>query len=56
MKKILESKAVINKVLSGTQRKTPTIIHKRFPIEGIRRFYIRKIKFVQHGFLVISQK
>jgi len=50
MKKILESKAVINKVLSGTQRKTPTIIHKRFPIEGIRRFYIRKIKFVQHGF------
>jgi len=50
MKKILDSKTFLNKVLSGTQRKTPTIVHKRFPIEGIRRFYIRKIKFVQQSF------
>lgn len=51
MKKILDSRAVINKVLSGTQRKTPTVVHKRFPIEGIRRFYIRKVKFVQQSFI-----
>ena len=51
MKKILDSKALINKVLSGTQRKTPTVVHKRFPIEGIRRFYIRKVKFVQQNFI-----
>lgn len=52
MRKILDSKSLIDKVLSGTQRKTPTVIHKRFPIEGIRKFYIRKIKFVQQSFII----
>jgi len=50
MKKILDSKGIINKILSGTQRKTPTVVHKRFPIERIRRFYIKKIKYVQQNF------
>jgi len=50
MKKILDSKGIINKVLSSTQRKTPTVVHKRFSIERIRRFYIKKIKFVQQNF------
>jgi len=50
MKKILNSKELIDKILSGSQRKTPTVVHKRFSIERIRNFYIRKIKFVQQNF------
>ena len=51
MKKILNAGSFINKILSSTQRKTPTLIHKRFSIERIRKFYIRKIKFVQQNFV-----
>lgn len=34
-------------VLSKTQRKTPTVIHRQFAIGRIRAFYARKIKFLQ---------
>ncbi|CED84960.1 gtp binding protein 4 [Phaffia rhodozyma] len=34
-------------VLSKTQRKTPTVIHKNFKISRIRNFYMRKVKFTQ---------
>ncbi|TMS38608.1 hypothetical protein L596_005298 [Steinernema carpocapsae] len=34
-------------VLSKTQRKTPTVVHKAYSIGRIRAFYSRKIKFLQ---------
>lgn len=37
-------------VLSKTQRKTPTVIHKQYAIGRIREFYMRKIKFSQQTF------
>ncbi|GAA97482.1 uncharacterized protein L969DRAFT_43817 [Mixia osmundae IAM 14324] len=37
-------------VLSGTQRRTPTQIHKGFKISRIRSFYMRKVKFTQQTF------
>ncbi|KAG8943730.1 Nucleolar GTP-binding protein 1 [Tulasnella sp. 424] len=37
-------------VLSKTQRKTPTEIHKNFKISRIRSFYMRKVKFCQDCF------
>ncbi|THV03572.1 hypothetical protein K435DRAFT_817197 [Dendrothele bispora CBS 962.96] len=37
-------------VLSKTQRKTPTVIHKNFKISRIRNFYTRKVKFTQDSF------
>ncbi|KNH09419.1 nucleolar GTP-binding protein [Perkinsela sp. CCAP 1560/4] len=37
----------VNIVLSKTQRKTPTVIHKNYEISRIRKFYTRKVKFTQ---------
>ena len=37
-------------VLSKTQRKTPTVIHKHYKISRIRSFYMRKVKFTQQNF------
>ncbi|CAG8518730.1 5263_t:CDS:10 [Ambispora leptoticha] len=37
-------------VLSRTQRKTPTVIHKSYKIGRIRQFYMRKVKFTQDTF------
>ncbi|KAL0575472.1 Nucleolar GTP-binding protein 1 [Marasmius crinis-equi] len=37
-------------ILSKTQRKTPTVIHKNFKISRIRDFYMRKVKFTQDSF------
>lgn len=34
-------------VLSKTQRKTPTVVHKGYSISRIRAFYTRKVKFLQ---------
>jgi nucleolar GTP-binding protein len=34
-------------VLSKTQRKTPTVVHRQYAIGRIRAFYARKIKFLQ---------
>merc|ERR1712227_896174 len=37
-------------VLSKTQRKTPTVVHRHFKISRIRAFYMRKVKFTQSNF------
>merc|ERR1712227_1057887 len=37
-------------VLSKTQRKTPTVVHRHFKISRIRAFYMRKVKFTQTNF------
>lgn len=37
-------------VLSKTQRKTPTVVHKAYSIGRIRQFYMRKVKFTQDSF------
>jgi len=44
------SKDFVDIVLSKTQRKTPTIIHKQYNISRIRGFYLRKIKFTQQNY------
>ena len=43
------SKDFIDVILSKTQRKTPTVVHKQYKIGRIRAFYMRKIKFTQVG-------
>jgi nucleolar GTP-binding protein len=40
-------KDFVDIVLTRTQRKTPTVIHKAYPIASIRKFYMRKVKFTQ---------
>lgn len=42
--------ALVDNVLSKTQRKTPTVVHKGYAIGRIRDFYMRKIKFAQQMF------
>merc|ERR1712029_1272552 len=37
-------------VLSKTQRKTPTVIHRHYKIGRIRSFYMRKVKFTATNF------
>jgi nucleolar GTP-binding protein len=37
-------------VLSRTQRKTPTVVHKGYAIGRIRDFYLRKVKFTGETF------
>ncbi|XP_012217920.1 nucleolar GTP-binding protein 1 [Linepithema humile] len=44
------AKDFIDIILSKTQRKTPTVIHKQYKIARIRAFYMRKIKFTQQNF------
>ncbi|KAL6259025.1 hypothetical protein P5V15_008947 [Pogonomyrmex californicus] len=44
------AKEFIDIILSKTQRKTPTVIHKHYKITRIRSFYMRKIKFTQQSF------
>lgn len=41
------STALVDHVLSKTQRRTPTVIHKGYAIGRIRDFYMRKVKFTQ---------
>ncbi|KAL1931179.1 hypothetical protein VTP01DRAFT_10316 [Rhizomucor pusillus] len=40
----------IDIILSRTQRKTPTVVHKNYNIGRIRQFYMRKVKFTQDSF------
>lgn len=40
-------KDFIDIVLSKTQRKTPTVVHKGYHISRIRQFYMRKVKYTQ---------
>ncbi|XP_076268900.1 nucleolar GTP-binding protein 1 isoform X2 [Rhynchophorus ferrugineus] len=44
------SKDFIDIILSKTQRKTPTVVHKQYKITRIRAFYMRKVKFAQQSF------
>ncbi|WAR04944.1 NOG1-like protein [Mya arenaria] len=44
------AKDFVDIVLSKTQRKTPTVIHRHYKISRIRQFYTRKIKFAQQSF------
>lgn len=37
-------------MLSKTQRKTPTVVHKGYKISRIRSFYTRKVKYTQQNF------
>ncbi|XP_069119570.1 GTP-binding protein 4-like [Argopecten irradians] len=44
------AKDFVDIVLSKTQRKTPTVVHKHYKISRIRTFYMRKIKFASQTF------
>lgn len=44
------AKDFVDIVLSKTQRKTPTVIHRQYPIGRIRQFYMRKVKFCQQTY------
>eukprot|EP01135_Chromosphaera_perkinsii_P004713 Nk52_evm24s294 gene=Nk52_evmTU24s294 len=44
------SKDFVDIILSKTQRKTPTVVHKAFKITRIRNFYMRKVKFTQQNY------
>ena len=44
------SKDFTDVVLSKTQRKTPTVVHRHYKISRIRAFYMRKVKFTQTNF------
>lgn len=44
------AKDFIDIILSKTQRKTPTVVHKQYKISRIRGFYMRKVKFAQQSF------
>jgi nucleolar GTP-binding protein len=46
------SKEFIDIVLSKTQRKTPTVVHKGWQISRIRSFYMRKVKFTQENWSI----
>jgi len=43
-------KDFVDIVLSRTQRKTPTVIHKGYSIKRIKAFYMRKVKYTQQSF------
>jgi len=44
------AKDFVDIILSKTQRKTPTVVHKHYKIGRIRAFYMRKVKFTQTNF------
>ncbi|XP_070507369.1 nucleolar GTP-binding protein 1 [Chironomus tepperi] len=44
------AKSFIDIMLSRTQRKTPTVVHKHYKISRIRAFYMRKVKYTQQNF------
>ncbi|XP_034941870.1 nucleolar GTP-binding protein 1 [Chelonus insularis] len=44
------AKDFIDIILSKTQRKTPTVVHKHYKISRIRAFYTRKVRFTQQNF------
>ncbi|KAG9510580.1 Nucleolar GTP-binding protein 1, partial [Fragariocoptes setiger] len=54
------SKDFTDIILSKTQRKTPTVVHRHYKITRIRNFYMRKVKYTQQNFhdrlsLIISE-
>jgi nucleolar GTP-binding protein len=56
MYSIPNSRNIVDLILSKTQRKTPTIIHKQYSIQRIRNFYIRKLKFFEQNFKFLIDK
>jgi nucleolar GTP-binding protein len=56
MPTIPEPKTLINLLLSKLQKKTPTIVHKKFSIQKIRHFYIRKINFFYQEYEIFIEK
>eukprot|EP01087_Luapelamoeba_hula_P005560 TRINITY_DN1561_c0_g1_i1.p1 TRINITY_DN1561_c0_g1~~TRINITY_DN1561_c0_g1_i1.p1 ORF type:complete len:650 (+),score=136.96 TRINITY_DN1561_c0_g1_i1:167-2116(+) len=44
------AKDFVDIILSKTQRKTPTVIHKHYAIPRIRQFYMRKVKYTQQNY------
>ncbi|XP_063238484.1 nucleolar GTP-binding protein 1 [Bacillus rossius redtenbacheri] len=44
------AKDFIDIILSKTQRKTPTVVHKHYKITRIRQFYMRKVRYTQQNF------
>ena len=56
MQSIPDAKIVIDLILSKTQRKTPTIVHRAFSIQKIRQFYVRKIKFFEQNVNFLLEK
>lgn len=44
------SKDFVDIILSRTQRQTPTVVHKSYPIARLRQFYMRKVKYTQQNF------
>lgn len=47
--KIPDATELIDVALSKTQRKTPTVVRPGFKIQRIRKFYMRKVKFMQES-------
>lgn len=43
-------KDFVDVILSKTQRKTPTVVHKQYAIGRIRQFYTRKVKYTQQNY------
>lgn len=41
------AKDFVDIILSKTQRKTPTVVHKGYHISRIRQFYMKKVKYTQ---------
>lgn len=50
IKVVPEAMTLVDVCLSRTQRKTPTVVHKRYQMSRIREFYMRKVKFAQGEF------
>lgn len=50
MKNVFFFQDFIDIMLSKTQRKTPTVVHKGYKISRIRAFYTRKVKYTQQNF------
>ena len=50
IQRVPEAADLLDIVLSQTQRKTPTVVHKGYPIQRIRAFYMRKVRYTQSTF------
>ena len=50
IQQIPTSDELVDVILSKTQRKTPTVVHKQFHISRIRAFYMQKVKYAQSAF------
>lgn len=53
IQKIPDATELMDITLSKTQRKTPTEIHANFKVSRIRKFYMRKVKYMQE---VVNEK